>query len=151
MSAPATVIFACVHNAGRSQIAAAWFERLADPAKARALSAGTQPADQVHPVVVAAMREAGIDLAAARPRKLTAGLARGAALLITMGCGDSCPSVPDLETLDWPLPDPKGRELADVRRIRDEVRDRVERLLASRGWSRGPRSPLNRGSAPAPS
>ena len=142
-TSPATVVFACVHNAGRSQIAAVWFERLADPTKARALSAGTEPADQVHPVVVAAMREAGIDLSSARPRKLTADLARGAALLVTMGCGESCPTVPGLETLDWPIRDPKGRELEEVRRIRDEVRARVEQLLSSRGWSREPGSRLS--------
>ena len=136
-----TVLFACVHNAGRSQIAAAWFERLADPTKARALSAGTAPADQVHPVVVAAMLEAGIDLSSACPRKLTPELARGAALLITMGCGDACPSVPGLETLDWPLPDPKGQPLAQVRSLRDTIRARVATLLATRGWSRSSSTP----------
>ena len=86
-----TVIFACVHNAGRSQMAAAYFNTLADPAKARALSAGTTPGDRVHPEVVEVMREAGIDLSGARPQKLTTELAGEAQLLITMGCGDECP------------------------------------------------------------
>jgi arsenate reductase len=125
-----TVIFACVHNAGRSQMAAAFFNALADPARMRALSAGTEPGPRVHPVVVDAMNEAGIDLKDATPRRLTAELARGAQLLVTMGCGEACPAVPGLRRLDWPLPDPKGRALADVRPIRDEIRRRVEALIA---------------------
>jgi arsenate reductase len=129
-----TVVFACVHNAGRSQMAAAWFNQLADAGKARALSAGTRPADAVHPVVVAAMREVDIDLSSARPRLLTFELARGAVLLITMGCGDECPSVPGLRVEDWPLPDPKGRDLAAVRVTRDEIRRRVLDLLGAEGW-----------------
>jgi len=129
-----TVIFACVHNAGRSQMAAALFNRLADPAKARAVSAGTQPADRVHPVVVEVMHEAGIDLSASAPRLLTEDLARGAALLVTMGCGDACPYVPGLEVDDWPLDDPKGRPLADVRRTRDDIQQRVAALVRARGW-----------------
>ena len=96
------IIFACVHNAGRSQMAAAFFNRLADARLAQAVSAGTQPAEQVHPVVVTAMAEVGIDLAAAKPQKLTAELAQGADLLITMGCGDECPYVPGLRREDWP-------------------------------------------------
>jgi arsenate reductase (thioredoxin) len=131
-----TVIFACVHNAGRSQMAAAWFEALADPAKARAISAGTQPADHVHPVVVEAMREAGIDLSEKRPRQLTAELANDAALLITMGCGDECPFVPGLEIQDWPLADPKGRPMDEVRATRDDIRQRVTDLLHARRWLR---------------
>jgi arsenate reductase len=131
-----TVLFACVHNAGRSQMAAAWFEALADPAQARALSAGTQPAERVHPEVVAVMREVGIDLAAARPRLLDDALARDASLLVTMGCGDACPYVPGLERDDWPLEDPKGQSPDRVRAIRDEIRARVERLIAERGWGR---------------
>lgn len=130
-----TVIFACVHNAGRSQMAAAFFNRLADPEKARALSAGTQPAETIHSVVADAMREAGIDISANRPQCLTETLARGAALLVTMGCGDACPYIPGLRTDDWPLDDPKGRPPEEVRRIRDEVRRRVEALVQSRGWS----------------
>ncbi len=103
-----TVIFACVHNAGRSQMAAAYFNQLADPAKARAVSAGTRPADRVHPEVVQVMQEDGIDLTAARPQKLTAAIAATAQLLITMGCGDECPYVPGLQREDWPFEDPKG-------------------------------------------
>ena len=130
-----TIVFACVHNAGRSQMAAAYFNALADPAKARAQSAGTQPADRINPVVAEAMREAGIDLSTAAPQKLTEVVARRASLLITMGCGDECPYVPGLERDDWPLRDPKNLPLADVRMIRDEIRARVAALVASRGWS----------------
>lgn len=129
-----TVIFACVHNAGRSQMAAAFFNALADPAKARALSAGTQPGAVVHPEVLAAMNEVGLDLSAARPQRLTQELAAGADALITMGCGDQCPVVPGLERGDWPLEDPKGKSVARVREIRDEVRGRVLALLEARGW-----------------
>jgi len=129
-----TVIFACVHNAGRSQMAAAFFNKLADPAKAHAVSAGTQPADRVHPVVVDVMNEAGVDLSASTPRLLTEDLARGAALLVTMGCGDECPYVPGLDVDDWPLDDPKGRPIADVRRTRDDIQQRVVALVHARGW-----------------
>ena len=131
-----TVLFACVHNAGRSQMAAAWFNLLSDPARARAISAGTDPGPRVHPEVVTAMNEVGVDLAGAPTSKLTAELARGAQMLITMGCGDQCPVVPGLERDDWPLEDPKGKPLDDVRRIRDEIRDRVTELLEARGWRR---------------
>jgi len=130
------VIFACVHNAGRSQMAAAFFNAEADPTKARATSAGTEPGDRVHPEVVAAMREVGIDLSAARPQPLTAELAGPAALLVTMGCGESCPFVPGLERLDWPIADPKGQPAERVRAIRDEIRGRVRQLVASREWLR---------------
>jgi arsenate reductase len=128
------VIFACVHNAGRSQMAAAFFERFADPARAEGVSAGTQPGERVHPEVVAVMREIGIDLSSRTPRKLTEDLARSASLLITMGCGDECPFVPGLERDDWPLADPKNQPLEAVRRIRDEIQDRVRTLVMSRGW-----------------
>jgi arsenate reductase len=131
-----TVIFACVHNAGRSQMAAAWFNALANPAKALAISAGTQPGNQVHPVVVEAMREAGLDVSANRPQRLTEDLARGASLLITMGCGGECPFVPGLHTDDWPLADPKGKPLEEVRATRDDIRRRVIDLLRTRGWNR---------------
>src|SRR5690242_4277150 len=100
-----TVIFACIHNAGRSQMAAAFFNALADPARARAVSAGTDPGPRVHPEVVDVMRDAGIDVSGATPRRLTDDLARDARLLITMGCGDACPVVPGLERDDWPLED----------------------------------------------
>lgn len=128
------VIFACVHNAGRSQMAAAFFNRFADPGLAQALSAGTQPAARVHPEVVEVMKEAGIDLSAAQPQKLTEALAGDAALLVTMGCGDECPYVPGLRRDDWPLPDPKGQSLERVRATRDEIRRRVLALLASERW-----------------
>lgn len=130
-----TVIFACVHNAGRSQMSAAFFNQLADPVKARALSAGTRPAERVHPEVLEAMREIGIDLSAARPARLTAELAQGAHLLVTMGCGDECPYVPGLQRDDWPLQDPKGGSADQVRGIRDDIRRRVLALIAARGWA----------------
>ena len=128
-----TVIFACVHNAGRSQIAAALFNRLADPARARAVSAGTSPGERVHPEVVAVMQEEGIDLSEARPRKLTPELAATAQVLITMGCGDECPYVPGVRRDDWPLEDPKGQPIDRVRAIRDDIRARVEALVAQEG------------------
>jgi arsenate reductase len=131
-----TVIFACVHNAGRSQMAAAFFNRFADPNRALALSAGTQPAEHVHPEVVAVMRDVGIDLSGAQPTRLTDELAAGAQLLVTMGCGESCPVVPGLRRQDWNLPDPKGQPIERVRVIRDDIRDRVERLIAAEGWQR---------------
>jgi len=124
-----TYIFACIHNAGRSQMAAAWMRQLADPERARALSAGTEPGTQVHPVVLDAMNEVGIDLSTARPQKLTDELARGASMLVTMGCGEACPVVPGLRREDWPLEDPKGKPMERVREIRDDIRARVEDLL----------------------
>jgi arsenate reductase len=125
-----TFIFACVHNAGRSQMSAAFFNQLADSTKARAISAGTQPGEGVHLVVVEAMQEVGIDLSAAKPQKLTPELATGAEMLITMGCGDECPYVPGLRRDDWPLLDPKGQEIESVRQTRDEIKRRVLLLLA---------------------
>lgn len=130
------VVFACVHNAGRSQIAAAWFNTLADAGRAQATSAGTAPAPHVHSEVVAVMRELGIDLSPAHPRRLTDELARGARWLVTMGCGEACPEVPGLGREDWPIEDPKGEPLDRVRGIRDEIRVRVERLVAREGWGR---------------
>jgi arsenate reductase len=129
-----TVVFACVHNAGRSQMAAAFFNRLVDPTKAQALSAGTQPGARVHPEVVAAMKETGIDLTSSVPRRLTDDLARRANVLVTMGCGEACPIVPGVERDDWPLQDPKGQTVERVREIRDEVERRVRRLLTDQGW-----------------
>ena len=123
------VIFACVHNAGRSQMAASFFNQLADPAKAQAISAGTEPGERVHPEVKAAMQEVGIDLSHAKPQKLTEELARDAQLLITMGCGDKCPYVPGLRRDDWPLRDPKGLPTEEVRAIRDDIKSRVQDLL----------------------
>lgn len=123
------VIFACVHNAGRSQMAAAFFNQLADRTKAEAVSAGTEPGLRVHPEVLAAMQETGIDLSNAKPQKLTDDLAREAQLLITMGCGDKCPYVPGLRRDDWPLRDPKGLPIEEVRVIRDDIKGRVQALL----------------------
>ena len=130
-----TVIFACVHNAGRSQMAAAFFNALADPARARAISAGTQPAAHVHPGVVDAMGEIGIDLRDATPTLLTDALAARAQLLVTMGCGEQCPLVPGLRLLDWELPDPKDQPVERVRAIRDEIRSRVAAWIAREGWA----------------
>ncbi len=135
-----TVIFACVHNAGRSQMAAALFNARVDATMARAVSAGTQPASAVHPVVVEVMREVGIDLSQARPQLLTHELASTASLLVTMGCGEACPFVPGLQTLDWPLPDPKGQSLEVVRALRQEIGLRVEGLLATLGAAQAPGS-----------
>ncbi len=129
------VIFACVHNAGRSQMAAAFFNHLADPLKANAVSAGTEPGERIHPEVLSAMQEIGIDLSHARPQKLTEELAKEAQLLITMGCGDKCPYVPGLRRDDWPLRDPKGLPASEVRAIRDEIKDRITELVDREGLS----------------
>jgi len=135
------VIFACVHNAGRSQIAAAFFSRFADPTRVEAISAGTKPGERVHPEVIEVMRELGIDLSRNAPQRLTDDLARSASLLITMGCGDECPYVPGLERDDWPFPDPKGRPIDEVRRVRDEIRDRVSALVDAHHWRRAQAAP----------
>ena len=123
------ILFACVHNAGRSQMAAALFNAIADPSEAHAISAGTQPGNNVHPVVVEAMSEIGIDVSNATPRQLTDNLARECVWLITMGCDEACPHVPGIKRDDWPLEDPKNKPLERVREIRDEIRTRVEALL----------------------
>jgi arsenate reductase (thioredoxin) len=130
------VIFACIHNAGRSQMAAAFFNHLADPRKVQGISAGTEPGLRVHPEVLAVMQEVGIDLSEAKPKKLTEELARDAQLLITMGCGDKCPYVAGLRRDDWPLRDPKGLPEDEVRAIRDDIRNRVQALLNQEGLSR---------------
>jgi glycerol uptake facilitator-like aquaporin/protein-tyrosine-phosphatase len=124
-----TYLFACTHNAGRSQMAAALFNLYGDPTNCHAISAGTQPAMHVHPEVVQVMREIGIDLASARPQRLTDNLAATSSVLITMGCGESCPYVPGLRRLDWELPDPKGQSLQSVREIRDTIHERVKELM----------------------
>lgn len=129
-----TVLFACVHNAGRSQMAAAWFNHLADPAKARAISAGTNPGPRVHPAVLDAMREVGLDLSNATTTKLTPDLVQRAQVLITMGCGDECPYVPGVKRDDWLLEDPKGKSIEQVRGIRDEIHRRVESMIRQEGW-----------------
>ncbi len=131
-----TVIFACVHNAGRSQMAAALFNALADPGEAHAVSAGTSPGERVHPEVLEVMKEIGLDLSGARPKRLTGELVEGAHVLVTMGCGDECPFVPGVRRDDWPLEDPKGKPLSKVRAIRDDVRRRVEIPLETEGWAK---------------
>ena len=124
-----TYIFACVHNAGRSQMAAAFFNQLADSHKASAISAGTEPGLRVHAEVLEVMHEIGLDLSSAQPQLLTEELAGDASLLVTMGCGEQCPYVPGLRREDWPLRDPKGLPLEEVRRVRDEVKHRVVELI----------------------
>jgi arsenate reductase (thioredoxin) len=130
------ILFACVHNAGRSQMAAALFNALSDPAEAQALSAGTKPGRAVHPEVADTMLEIGIDLSSATPQLLTPELASTATLLITMGCGEECPYVPGVERDDWALPDPKGKPIGEVRAIREDIRRRVATLIEARGWAR---------------
>ena len=131
---PAKVVFACVANAGRSQMAAAFFNRLAAPARARAVSAGTRPATAVHPQVMAAMREAGIDLSAAKPQYLSTDITKDAHIVITMGCGDECPLIPGVERDDWPLDDPAEQSMEAVRKIRDDIKKRVGELVKERKW-----------------
>ena len=128
-SAP-EVLFVCVHNAGRSQMAAALLERLGGD-RVRVRSAGTEPIDHVHPGVIDAMREVGVDLADRRPTKLRDETVREADVVITMGCGDECPFYPGKRYEDWELPDPSGRPLEEVRSIRDEIERRVRELLNS--------------------
>lgn len=123
----AHVLFVCLHNAGRSQMSAALFERAAG-GEHEARSAGTTPGERVHPEVVEVMRELGIDLSARTPRKLSAADAEWADVVVTMGCGDECPYVPGVRYLDWDLADPKGRPLDEVRATRDEIERRVAEL-----------------------
>jgi arsenate reductase len=126
-----TYLFACVHNAGRSQMAAALFNLYADQRQCRAISAGTAPADRIHPEVLDAMQEIGIDLASSKPRRLTTELAKTCSVLISMGCGEACPFVPGLRTIEWAIPDPKGQPAEVVRQIRDDIHDKVKRLIRS--------------------
>ena len=125
----ATVLFVCLHNAGRSQMSQALFER-ATAGGHTALSAGTTPADHVHPEVVEVMRELGIDLSDRRPELLTRELAEQADVVVTMGCGDACPYIPGKRYIEWELRDPKGRPLDEVREIRDDIARRIDSLLA---------------------
>ena len=123
------VLFVCLHNAGRSQMSEALFERYA-PDTDHARSAGTQPADHVHPVVVNAMCELDIDLADRVPQRLTDELAQWADVVVTMGCGDACPYIPGRRYIDWELPDPAGQPIEAVRAIRDDIAARVNRLVS---------------------
>ncbi|MCR1785530.1 arsenate reductase ArsC [Nocardioides carbamazepini] len=124
-----TVLFVCVHNAGRSQMAAGWLQHLAGD-RIEVLSAGSQPADRINPVAVAAMAEEGIDIATEQPKVLTESAVREADVVITMGCGDECPFFPGKRYEDWVLDDPAGQGIDAVRPIRDEIRRRVETLVA---------------------
>ena len=126
----ARVLFVCLHNAGRSQMSRALFERAA-AGRHQAESAGTQPAERVHPEVVEAMSEIGVDVSAETPRKLTREMAERADVVVTMGCGDQCPYIPGKRYVDWDLPDPKGLPPARVRAIRDEIAGRVRALFDS--------------------
>jgi arsenate reductase len=123
-----TVLFVCLHNAGRSQMSEALFERFADGRHA-ALSAGTAPAGRVHPEVVDVMQELGIDLSDRKPRLLTRDLAEQADIVVTMGCGDECPFIPGKRYIDWELPDPQGQPIEAVRALRNDIELRVERLV----------------------
>jgi arsenate reductase len=127
-----SVLFVCVHNAGRSQMAAAWLTHLAGDA-VEVRSAGSAPADQVNPAAVEAMREVGIDIAAAQPRILTTDAVEASDVVVTMGCGDTCPVFPGKTYLDWDLEDPAGKGVESVRLIRDEIRARVQRLVDELG------------------
>jgi arsenate reductase len=129
MGGVAHVLFVCLHNAGRSQMSQALFERAAN-GRHTAASASTSPAERVHPEVVVVMAELGIDLADRRPQRLTTELAEPADVVVTMGCGDECPYLPGKRYLDWNLPDPAGRPLDDVRATRDEIARRVRQLVA---------------------
>jgi protein-tyrosine-phosphatase len=124
----ATALFVCLHNAGRSQMSQALFERAAG-GRHPALSAGTTPGDRVHPEVVEVMSELGIDVSGRKPRKLTTELAEQADVVVTMGCGDECPYIPGKRYIDWDLPDPKGRPVEEVRATRDDIAQRVEALV----------------------
>ncbi|MBI4511491.1 MAG: arsenate reductase ArsC [Deltaproteobacteria bacterium] len=136
MKTPVTVVlFACGQNAGRSQMAAAFFNSLADPSVARAISAGTSPASSVHAEVVLAMKEVGVDLSEARPQKLSLELASTAQLLVTMGCGEPCPFIAGVRHDDWLVADPQGQSLERVRQVRDTIRRRVQSLVVAEGFS----------------
>jgi arsenate reductase (thioredoxin) len=124
----ARVLFVCIHNAGRSQMSQALFVRAA-AGRHEARSAGTEPAERVHPEVVAAMAEVGLDVGSRRPQRLTTELAQWADVLVTMGCGDACPYVPGKRYIDWELTDPKGQPIEQVRRIRDEIAERTRQLV----------------------
>jgi arsenate reductase len=123
------VLFVCVHNAGRSQMAAGLLQRQAGD-RIRVISAGSEPADQLNPAVVEAMEEVGIDISAERPKRLEDAMVRESDVVVTMGCGDACPYIPGKRYLDWDLPDPKDRPIDEVRATRDEIARRIEELVA---------------------
>jgi arsenate reductase len=136
MSEKPTVLFVCVHNAGRSQMAAGWLEHLAGD-RIEVLSAGSQPADRINPVAVEAMAEVGIDIASGTPKVLTSGAVQESDVVVTMGCGDECPYFPGKRFEDWDLDDPAGQGVEAVRPIRDEIRRRIELLVADLASTRG--------------
>ncbi|OBI19079.1 heat-shock protein HtpX [Mycobacterium sp. E2497] len=129
MTGKPSVLFVCVHNAGRSQMAAALLSQMSD-GRIEVRSAGTQPADEINPVAIAAMAERGIDITAASPRLLTGDDVQTSDVVITMGCGDTCPYFPGVSYRDWTVPDPAGQPLATVRAIRDDIAQRVAALIA---------------------
>lgn len=129
MSEKPTVLFVCVHNAGRSQMAAGWLTKLAGD-QIQVWSAGSEPADQINPVAVEAMREVGIDITGERPKILTADSVSRADVVVTMGCGDTCPYFPGKRYEDWELTDPAGQPIDVVRSVRDEIRDRITALVS---------------------
>ncbi|MEY2426703.1 MAG: hypothetical protein QOI61_2275 [Actinomycetota bacterium] len=123
-----SVLFLCIHNAGRSQMALGWFEHLAE-GQATAFSGGSEPAEHVNPMAAEAMREVGIDIATKTPRRWTDADLQEADVVVTMGCGDTCPYVPGTRCEDWPLDDPAGQPIEMVRRVRDDIEARVRALL----------------------
>jgi arsenate reductase (thioredoxin) len=127
-----TVLFLCVHNAGRSQMAAGWLRHLAGD-RIQVLSGGSEPADQVNPAAVAVMDEVGIDITHRRPQRWTEETLEAADVVVTMGCGDTCPVLPGKRYVDWELTDPAGRPIEEVRPIRDDIRDRVRALMGELG------------------
>jgi len=131
-----TVLFVCLHNAGRSQMSQALFQRSAGNGN-QALSAGTTPGDRVHPEVVAVMHELGIDLSDRHPQLLTRELAEQADVVVMMGCGDECPYIPGKRYIDWDLQDPKGQPIERVREIRDDIAARIDELISELERSRG--------------
>ena len=137
---PPVVLFVCIHNAGRSQMAQGWLEHLA-AGRAVARSAGSDPAAAVNPAAVAAMAEVGIDISGAVPRRLSDEAVRSARVVVTMGCGDACPVVPGTRYEDWALDDPAGRPVEEVRPVRDEIGRRVRALLAGLGALDPPEAP----------
>ena len=136
-----TVLFLCVHNAGRSQMAAGWMRHLAGD-RIRVLSGGSEPADELNPAAVEVMREVGVDIAAQRPERWSEATLRAADVVVTMGCGDTCPVIPGKRYLDWELTDPAGRPVEEIRPIRDEIGTRVRGLMADLDVeARAPTSP----------
>lgn len=131
-----TVLFACTHNAGRSQMAVAFLNILANLAEVKAISAGTKPAIQVHPVVAEVMKEVGIDLSQEKPTLLTEELASKATHLVTMGCDETCPIVPGIKRIDWKLKDPKDKPIHEVREIRDQIKKLVQELIDQEGLNK---------------